>query len=57
VVLTDLKPDGISAALSQAVDTLVSSEASLKTRRELWQKLKEDGQLEQVIAELKRRLG
>jgi tetratricopeptide (TPR) repeat protein len=54
-VASDLQADGVATALSQAVDILISPQASFQTRRELWQKLKEAGQLDQVIAELKRR--
>lgn len=54
-VSSDLKPDRVDAALSQAVDTLISPFASFSDRRALWQKLKEAGELDQVLAELKRR--
>ena len=42
-------------ALSPAAATLISPQASFKERRELWQKVKEAGQLDRVVAELKQR--
>jgi len=50
-----VKPDPAANALSQVIDTLTSPQASPTDRRALWQKLKEAGELDQVIAELKRR--
>jgi tetratricopeptide (TPR) repeat protein len=45
----------VESAVSRDVDILISTNASFKSRRELWQKLKEAGKLDEVIAELKQR--
>lgn len=54
-VSSDLKPNSVTTALSQAVDTLISAQTSLSDKETLWKKLTDAGELDQVIAELKQR--
>ncbi|MGO9586753.1 MAG: hypothetical protein ACLP2Y_11215 [Limisphaerales bacterium] len=54
-VASDLKPDRAATALSQAVDALISAKTSFSDKQALWGKLKDAGELDQAIAELKQR--
>ena len=50
-----MKPASPATELSRTVDTLLSDKTSFSDRQAMWKKLKTDGMLDQVIAELKQR--
>ena len=52
-VLTDSKPAGTPTALSQMVDALVSAHTRFGDKQALWKKIKDEGNLDQVLDELK----
>jgi tetratricopeptide (TPR) repeat protein len=51
----NVKPAGTESALSQAVDTLISAQTSFSDRKALLKQLKDAGELDQAIADLKQR--
>ena len=50
-----LKPVNAPTALNQMVDTLVSTQTSFGDKQALWKKIKDEGNLDPAIAELKQR--
>jgi tetratricopeptide (TPR) repeat protein len=51
----DLKPASAPTALSRMVDALVSAHTSFGDKQALWKKIKDEGNLDQVMDELKQR--
>ena len=54
-VPAEVKPASPATELSRTVDALLSDKTSFSDRQAMWKKLKADGALDQVIAELKQR--
>ena len=54
-VPVDVKPDGTVTELSRTVDELLPGKTRFGDRYAMWQKVKSAGELDQVVAELKRR--
>jgi tetratricopeptide (TPR) repeat protein len=52
---SNLKPDSATTALNRAVDALLSPQTSFNDKQAVWKKLKDAGELDQAIAELKQR--
>ena len=50
------KPETAASSLSQALDTLISAQTGTKERWKMLNQLKDSGQLDQAIAELKQRM-
>ena len=51
----DLKPTSAPTALSRMVDALISAHTGFGDKQALWKKIKDEGNLDQVTAELKQR--
>lgn len=54
-VVTDSNPAGTPTALSRTVDALLSAHTSFGDKQALWKKIKDEGNLDQVMEELKKR--